>query len=1019
MPEEQRIGIVIEGQDRVSGELRKVAQGFRMTEQEYRKFLASLKPEKMKEMSAATGMSTEKLKQWAAGATRAEAAGRGVATQAGKTTGALKILGGVAGVVGFSVMASRLGAVRRSLVDADVQSQKYAARLSTLTGSTAAGNRVLAEMHDVMRKTTTLDLEGLVQARVVMQALGLAARDSAERFRIIAAAAEVLNRPMEALMQSLARVTAQIEAGKAPDVRMVQRLGITRQELEKLAAGAPITAATVFQAMSKMETGTAKLAKTTAGALDDMDDAWLELREKLGESLRPITEGVARTATTIVDKLGKASPAAQSLLALGVAGAEGGSRAAAGITAIGTAAIALKMTGALDALGRAGTLLMALKTMGRISVVVGLSIAAGEAVWQILDLLAGRSMRRMEIEGRPVGPQMPGGIDVRRFGGTVAGGFREGGPGRMSPAQERADINRLLGVTTKGIHPEGAIQRLSRAWAAEFAKDYSGRIQAFLDALGPGRGFRATSVVRPWGGHARWKKVDVVPTGKTSWAELTAAAEAADFHVSREVKPSERSARATGAHLDLALLTPEARAAIGWREGMAKDAQAAADKARKEGEKAREEQAAHLERLSQARRELQKSLMEPMEAAIADLNDQAREWKQQGIPKGEQRAAYDAEWQRIHDEFVSGIEGSTNLWADLSARVKQAMTEAIARGEGVWTEVTGFDPSTYQPGAIAKTTGVYEGARQRKAFEDAEDEQRKTIEDTTQAMERWQQSFESWNLSLADALLQGPKGLAGWLQSQARGVMTEIVSQALGTFRGGASAFGRLNEAVGTGLPRDLDMLPMAMARATGGTFTGSIGAELARVMGLIPKVGPPSDPKSQSKAVKEGVQAAAGAMGAGIPGRTVSRGTATTMAALSVGAAMTGNPVIEGAVSMGMAAFTASKGNWYIAIAGMILGGILGNSAKKKANEQAKARQWLNAPEEFEIQAYLYNLGRMGAGRTSIWAGATQRDPLIRTDSITINVNGAGDPAATARAVSAELQALTMSAGAYGGEYD
>ncbi len=1053
MPDEQRIGIVIEGQDRLSPELRKVAQGFRMTEQEYRKFLASLKPEKMKEMSAATGMSTEKLKQWASGIKAAGAATEQTTQRADLLR---KAVIGVGGALVAHLGAQRLNSIAQGFVTANVQLSLHEARLRGILGPGRAASKSMDELLQVMRETSTISLEQLVSARILLESLGLGGANAARNLKVLSAAAETLpNRSIDQLARSLARVNAQLQVGKAPDVRMMQQLGVTVKELNDLAKGAPISLNTVIQAMGKFGTTVAETKRSAAGALDDVGDEFLILQQRVGKAMEPATLAVLRFKATLLESIGKQSPA--MLATIGYGTAIGGVVASVAQFVIPIATIksirdltaatkgATAAVGVAGATGAAGGLLGALtvlKTIGRISIPITLAIIGAEAFWT-LD----RRIRELSEKGVPAGEP---GTPTMRFGRTVTG-FEERLPRRMTPAQERADINRLLGVTTKGVHPEGAIQRLSRAWAAEFAKDYSGRIQAFLNALGPGRGFRATSVVRPWGGHARWKKVDVVPTGKTSWAELTAAAEAADFHVSREVKASERSARATGAHLDLALLTPEARAALSWQAGMAKETQTAADKARKEGEKradeakkkAEEVQAARIalyDRQAAAAIELKALAGRAYEAEKATLEHEFNVARRvggelYGMPVAQARAILQGRRRQLVEAQQKELEEKDREFfeKELADLERQMMRPSVAEpwmpGQALPEFPGGIVPQRYRaartitfvPGMSREQKAELEFRGQREGWTPKQRELAQLDEELRRAElagDEKQTNLLRERILVVEAGIdvdrRGVEALRQYSQEVER-FTDRLVNLLLDpSGKGFADFFGSLAKTMQAGwLEQAISPYVGRFVPTAGGGGTKAI----TDVLGALPKVGPPSDPKSQAKAVKEGVQAAGVAAGGGIAGRTLSRGTATTFAAIGVAASMTGSDVVQSAVGMGMAGFQVA--GWPGAIAGLALGAILGSRAKKKANEQAKARQWLNAPEEFEIQAYLYNLGRMGNARGGTWAGWRQRDPLVRVDTVNINVNGSGDPTATARAVTAELQALTMSAGAYGGEYD
>ena len=926
---EEDVVLRVQAVDQASPALRKIAQGFGMTDEAFRKWISGMKPEKLKELAKTIGVTEESLRKMTAAERQAAQGMDQLGKSCSGAKSALGVLVGVMGTLGFAKLGADLGRLRAGIVGTGVQFGLWEARLRAVYRSSGEAATAMRELWQIAEEATTVDMPELVEARIRLEQLGLATDNPIKMLRLLANTAEVTGDSVESISQRLSLMNAMFEQGKQPRATMFTQLRITQQEVEKFGGGL----AGVLVALEKNNRGMEEARATTAGAIDEMSDAWTKFRLDLFRELEPSIDGIYRLGSSVVRHLGASSPATKTLLAFGVVGGEAFAKVATGVTALGTTLLALKMTGALDYLKKMGIALKVLKGMGAIAIGISLYLIIEPEVRKALDALDRAGL-------------LPSGL-------SLLGTGREKGFGPRKPPFE--------------VGPYGQLQlpRRPGAWHPPLVlpptETKPGRIGFYR--TGPATGFGAGGP----GGLAPVSPPDV------------------------------------------------ARAAALGPPPMWKGTAAASDKARAEGEKARQDYAAHLERLSQARRDLAKSLMDPMQAAIADLNDWAAEAKKQGIPIAEQRAKYDAEWQRIYDEFVGGIEGSTNLWADLSARVNQGMREAIARGEGKWTEVTGFDPSVFQPGAVAKATGVYEAARQRKAFENSEEQQRKSIEDTTQAMERWRQSFESWQRTLAESLLGGGRGLGDWLETQAKGFMIDLVQDVAKPYT------QRLYEAVHP-LPRDLDQLPVAMAKATGGTFTGSIGAELARVMSLLPKAGQPSDPKSQAGQTKKGVEAASGGAASGmVAGAGLSKGTKTTFAALGVAAAMTGNPAIEGAISMGMMGFTVA--GWPGAIAGLALGAILGSRAKKKAAQQKKAREWLNPPEYFEIQAYLYNLARTGgyARSASIWSGTP--GGRARGYGVTIqnlNINGVERAEEIAPRLAGELetQVLLLAGGGGGSEY-
>lgn len=96
-------------------------------------------------------------------------------------------------------------------------------------------------------------------------------------------------------------------------------------------------------------------------------------------------------------------------------------------------------------------------------------------------------------------------------------------------------------------------------WTIEALMTHAEHMRNFLRAnFGEGESLRVTSVVKP-GEHTKWRKMDVVPEGTTTWEELAAAAVEAGFWVHAEGvtlggKLWPLSPLATGPHLDLYLI---------------------------------------------------------------------------------------------------------------------------------------------------------------------------------------------------------------------------------------------------------------------------------------------------------------------------------------------------------------------------------------------------------------------------------------------------------------------------------
>ena len=70
--------------------------------------------------------------------------------------------------------------------------------------------------------------------------------------------------------------------------------------------------------------------------------------------------------------------------------------------------------------------------------------------------------------------------------------------------------------------------------------------------------------------------------------------------------------------------------------------------------------------------------------------------------------------------------------------------------------------------------------------------------------------------------------------------------------------------------------------------------------------------------------------------------------------------------------------------VVGGMLGGLFGGRSRSSSRPPLE-RSWLNTPEGFEIEAYLYNLRRAGA------FNSIGSKPRVRVDRVEININGQG----------------------------
>jgi hypothetical protein len=96
-------------------------------------------------------------------------------------------------------------------------------------------------------------------------------------------------------------------------------------------------------------------------------------------------------------------------------------------------------------------------------------------------------------------------------------------------------------------------------WILESRFKHAEKMRSFLQSkFGHDKDLVVTSEVKP-GEHTAYRKMDVIPSGTTSWDELAAAAVYAGFWVHAEGvtldgKYWPLSSKATGSHLDLYLI---------------------------------------------------------------------------------------------------------------------------------------------------------------------------------------------------------------------------------------------------------------------------------------------------------------------------------------------------------------------------------------------------------------------------------------------------------------------------------
>ncbi len=213
--------------------------------------------------------------------------------------------------------AAAAGAARES-VNLAMQAEQNAVAFKTLLGSTTAAEAHLRELRD-FAASTPFQFNDLVEASKKMQALGFNAKQVVPMLRDIGDAvaamggnSQMIDRVVMALGQMQAKGKASgeellqmTEAGIPALKYMAAQAGVSTGEMQKLISKGLVPADQAIQAIlagMRQDFGgmMAEQAKTAAGALSNLEDAWTRVLTAYGKASTGIIKGTSDSTTAFL-----------------------------------------------------------------------------------------------------------------------------------------------------------------------------------------------------------------------------------------------------------------------------------------------------------------------------------------------------------------------------------------------------------------------------------------------------------------------------------------------------------------------------------------------------------------------------------------------------------------------------------------------------------------------------------------------------------------------------------------------
>ena len=233
----------------------------------------------------------------------------------GKARGLTSALGGPA--LGAAAVATALGAVVLSSINAAAALETTTVKFEVLTGSAKKANQHVRELVDFTAKTP-FQFEGVSGASAVLQSFGFSADDTIVKLRSIGDVASVTGSTIKELATIYGQVTA---AGKLTGERLLQlqergvpildalakHYGKTTSEVQKMITAGQVSATTFRQVFDTLSDkggfafkGMEKQSKTLNGKISTLKDNFTILGQEIGKIFVPAAKKGTDALTSMV-----------------------------------------------------------------------------------------------------------------------------------------------------------------------------------------------------------------------------------------------------------------------------------------------------------------------------------------------------------------------------------------------------------------------------------------------------------------------------------------------------------------------------------------------------------------------------------------------------------------------------------------------------------------------------------------------------------------------------------------------
>ena len=193
----------------------------------------------------------------------------------------------------------------RKLVQAAGQMERYEAQFKVLTGSTEAAKARLKELVDFAAKTP-FDLPGIIEASLLISALGLEIGTTTETLTLLGDAAAALGMPMDLVVRAMFKAREGMydlnEMGKLLPKTSLRELGVEFSKTGEIMNREDLFPAAI-KLLKRFEGTMDEVSKTTEGKLSNLSDSLFQLAAAFGEALTPAVKKYAEQISRLADRM--------------------------------------------------------------------------------------------------------------------------------------------------------------------------------------------------------------------------------------------------------------------------------------------------------------------------------------------------------------------------------------------------------------------------------------------------------------------------------------------------------------------------------------------------------------------------------------------------------------------------------------------------------------------------------------------------------------------------------------------